>query len=217
VLAPLRAIEALAATPTTPAPMRALLAPLAAAGGVLERAATGVEAGSLDRDMRRMLQQSGVRLGTLDLFLPALLKPEATRWRLALWAARDGETMPMLPPPGAATVSTPHEPGAIQALVRAGFRPVGDQMLRVDLVERVARLVHDARAGRKPFAPDPAFPISLGLRPESFARLMQALGFRSTGKTPVAWVWRGQPPARREPPPRHGAFSALAALRTGGG
>ena len=218
VLAPLRAIEALAATPSTPAPLRALLAPLAAAGGVLERAATGVEAASLDRDMRRMVQQAGVRLGTLDLFLPALLKPEATRWRLALWAVRDGETMPALPPPGAATVTTPQDPSQTQALVRAGFRPIGKQMLRVDLVERVARLVHDARAGRKPFAPDPAFPISLGLRPESFARLMQGLGFRSTGETPAQWVWRGQPaPRRREPPPRHGAFSALAALRTRGG
>jgi ATP-dependent RNA helicase SUPV3L1/SUV3 len=218
VLAPLRAIETLAATPSTPAPLRALLAPLAAAGGVLERAATGVEAGSLDRDMRRMLQQSGVKLGTLDLFLPALLKPEATRWRLALWAVRDGDTMPALPPPGAATVTTPQEPAAIRALGRAGFRPLGGQMLRVDLVERVARLVHDARAGRKPFAPDPAFSISLGLRPESFARLMQTLGFRSTGKAPAEWVWRGQPaPRRQAPPPRDGAFSALAALRIRGG
>jgi ATP-dependent RNA helicase SUPV3L1/SUV3 len=126
--------------------------------------------------------------------------------------------MPEQPPVGAATVTTPQDSFQTQALVRAGFRPVGQQMLRVDLVERVARLVHDARAGRKPFAPDPAFSISLGLRPESFARLMQTLGFRSTGKTPVEWVWRGQPaPRRQTPPPRHGAFSALAALRTRGG
>jgi ATP-dependent RNA helicase SUPV3L1/SUV3 len=90
-------------------------------------------------------------------------------------------------------------------------------MLRVDLVERVARLVHDARAGRKPFAPDPAFGISLGLRPESFARLMQALGFRATGDSPVQWVWRGQPAPRRIPPPRNTAFSALAALKSRGG
>jgi ATP-dependent RNA helicase SUPV3L1/SUV3 len=217
VLAPLREIEALAAERSAPAPLRALLAPLAAAGGVLERAATGVEAASLDREMRRVLQKAGVRLGTLDLFLPLLLKPEATRWRLALWAVHDGDVMPVLPVPGAATLTTPGEANEVKALVRAGFRPLGTQMLRVDLVERVARAVHDGRAGRKPFAPDPGFATSLALRPESFARLMQTLGFKPTGDRPAQWVWRGLPAPKRMRPPSNGAFSALAGLRRSGG
>ncbi len=127
--------------------------------------------------------------------------------------------MPGPPPPGAATVTTPQEPPPNSGRwCGPVFARIGAQMLRVDLVERVARLVHDARAGRKPFAPDPAFATSLALRPESFARLMQALGFRPTGDTPPQWVWRGQPAGqRRTPPPRNGAFSALAVLRTGGG
>ena len=95
-------------------------------------------------------------------------------------------------------------------------------MLRVDMVERLARLAHDARpegkGGRAPFAPDPALPVSLGLTPESFARLMQILGFRPA---PDGWVWRGRRPAPAPvapPPPRPGnAFGALAALRAGHG
>jgi len=86
--------------------------------------------------------------------------------------------------------------------------------VRVDLVERIARAAHDARAGRKPFTPDPALATSIGVSGETLARLMAALGFRTA---PVAegasrWVWRGLARARPVPPPRDNAFAALAAL-----
>ena len=95
-------------------------------------------------------------------------------------------------------------------------------MLRLDLVERLARLAHDAREGRSAFAPDPSLATSLGLRPASFAQLMLALGFRPSDAGDAHphpnWVWRGPrrvaPPA---PPRRDNAFAALAALRTAGG
>ena len=50
--------------------------------------------------------------------------------------------------------------------MRAGFRELGEQMLRVDLVERLARQAHDAREGQRPFVPDPSLSTSLGLKPE---------------------------------------------------
>ncbi len=129
--------------------------------------------------------------------------------------------MPVLPPPGASVVLTPAERATCEAQVRAGFRPLGAQMLRIDLAERLARVAHDQREGRGPFTPDPALSTSLGLRPASFAQLMLALGFRpaepSEAHPHPNWVWRG--PRRAPPataPRRDNAFAALAALRTAG-
>ena len=49
----------------------------------------------------------GVRIGALDLFMPAVLKPEAMRWRAALRAAAAGAAMPALPPDASAVLPTP--------------------------------------------------------------------------------------------------------------
>ena len=56
--------------------------------------------------------------------------------------------------------------------------------MRVDLVERIARAAHEARQGRKPFAPDPALATSMGLKPETLARLMAQLGFKTARGAP---------------------------------
>jgi len=239
VLGPLVAIAAAARDPACPAPLRGLCAPLAEAGGVMPRAGCDAAIALLDRPMRQAAAKLGIKLGTLDAYLPALLRPEAVRWRLALAAAHDDGVMPALPPPGAAALPTPGESELFDAWTRAGFRPLGAQMLRVDLVERLARIAHDARPGaargsgdggnegahahrRAAFAPDPTLPVSLGLRPASFAQLMLALGFRPAegdGGTPARtqWIWRGARRPRHAAPPRPGnAFAALAGLRPEG-
>ena len=222
VLRPLSAIAQAATDPARASRLRALLAPLVEAGGTIERLPIAGTVDALDREDRRAATLLGLRIGTMDVFHPGLLKPEPMRWRLALAAIRDGADMPACPPAGAVALPTPEDRATDAAFHRAGFRPLGAQMLRVDMVERLARLAHDARpegkGGRAPFAPDPALPVSLGLTPESFARLMQILGFRPA---PDGWVWRGRRPAPAPvapPPPRPGnAFGALAALRAGHG
>jgi ATP-dependent RNA helicase SUPV3L1/SUV3 len=101
------------------------------------------------------------------------------------------------------------------AAAKAGFRELGDQMLRVDLAERLARQAHDARDGRRPFVPDPSLSTSLGLRPAAVARLMRALGF---GSMNAGWVWRGScradAVAPRRPIPRSNPFGVLSALQS---
>ncbi|HWW65423.1 MAG TPA: helicase-related protein [Sphingomonadaceae bacterium] len=237
-LGPLAAITAAARDPDRPPALRALFAPLAETGGILPRAVGETAIAALDRPMRQAAAKLGIKLGTLDIYLPALLKPEAIRWRLALAAAQDGVAMPELPTPGAATLPTPGDADQCDAWMRAGFRPLGAQMLRVDLVERLARIAHDGRprpndantnakgggkgSGRAPFAPDPALAVSLGLRPPSFAQLMLALGFRPAepagGRAAHShWVWRGARRPRPAPAPRPGnAFAALAGLWSDG-
>ncbi|MDH7640316.1 helicase-related protein [Sphingomonas oryzagri] len=220
-LAPLAAIATAASDKATAPVLRGLLAPVAEAGGIVARETVAASLPALDRDQRRVAAHLGLKIGTLDLFVPALLKPEPMRWRLALLAARANATMPPVPAPGAAMIGNP-DPLLRAAAVRAGFRDLGDQMLRVDLVERLARHAHDARQGHRPFVPDPSLSTSLGLKPPAVARLMRTLGFAQhrrgegpkEGDAPIAWLWRGRRPDRVDAPrARPGnAFGALARL-----
>ena len=212
-LAPLAAIVAAARDPARPAAVRALLAALAEAGGVIGRRGLEPVLDAIDRATRATIARFGVRLGTLDIFLLALIRPEPARWRVALLAAQEGAAMPPLPPIGAVSVATPADPAICAAFIAAGFRPLGAQMLRVDQVERLARNAHDMRSGRAAFAPDPGLATSLGLASPSFAQLMLALGFR---QAEAGWVWKGKRPLPHPvtAPLRPGnAFGALAVLK----
>ncbi|HWK37182.1 helicase-related protein [Sphingomonas sp.] len=198
-------LDRLARDPTAPGALRATAAALADAGGLAERNAVADVEG-LEPKARQYLRAVGITVGTLDLFDPRLLKPAAAAWRAALLAAR-GVTV-ALPPPGAAVIR-----GGAPA---PGFRRIGAQQVRVDLVERIARAAHDARAGRKPFVPDPALATSIGVTPDTLAKLMARLGFKSVAaeEGPPQWAWRGRPQPRARvteaPPRRDNAFAALA-------
>jgi len=201
-----------AATPS----LRVVAGALEAAGGLTPRWPLREAVDALLPEERRRLRQAGATIGALDLFDPRVLKPEAARWRRVLLAAR-GQAIPAAPP--GATVLPRSASGASLA---AGYRPLGSQAVRVDLLERIARAAHDARAGRKPFAPDPALATSMGLEPGTVARLMAELGFQTLkGETENGagrWVWRGRPrarPAAAAPTPDN-AFAALAAWSRGG-
>ena len=204
----------LAIDPDASSRLRSIAAAIEGGAGFVPRLAMRESVEALSPDDRRLLRTAGVTIGALDLFDPRLLKPRATPWRAALLALRG------------ATLDAPREGASVlprgAAAYLSGFRALGVQTVRIDLVERIARAAHDARAGsgagRKPFAPDPALATSMGLEPGTIARLMAELGFRSAsqrsgqGDGPAQWVWRGRPPARRIAPLRDNAFAALADL-----
>src|SRR3546814_11954752 len=98
--------------------------------------------------------------------MPDMLKPEAMRWRTALRCAASKEPMPALPPPGTVVLPTPEAPGRLLSAT-LGFRPLGPQMLRVDLVERLARHAHEARSRKQASVVDagPATPSGLPQQP----------------------------------------------------
>ncbi|WP_375427566.1 helicase-related protein [uncultured Sphingomonas sp.] len=195
--------------------LRVVAGTLETAGGIAARLGMRAAVDALEPAERKRLRRVGVTIGALDLFDARLLKPEAARLRAVLLAVGGGT---VAPPPAGATVLARGVPGAVLA---AGFRPLGAQAVRVDLVERIARAAHDARQGRAPFLPDPALSTSIGLEAETLARLMAELGFRAASRgeelpegasaTP-RWVWRGRPPARAitAPPAPDNAFAALA-------
>jgi ATP-dependent RNA helicase SUPV3L1/SUV3 len=195
----------------TPA-LRVVAAALEVAGGITPRMPVRQAVEALQPEERRRLRKMGVTIGALDLYDARLLKPAAARWRAALLRVRGGS--PVLPREGATTLPR----AADGATLATGFRPLGAQAVRVDLVERIARVAHDARQGRKPFAPDPALATSMGLEPGTLARLMAELGFRPVAGDEPRWVWKGRPPARREEPAPdpNNAFAALAAWAANG-
>ncbi|MES2300662.1 MAG: helicase, partial [Pseudomonadota bacterium] len=198
--------------------LRALLLHLVEAGGVLPREESGLD--RLDPAQRDRMKKLGVRIGALDLYVPAMLRPEP----LGLWVtlARVWGAKPPAPPQAVSPVA----PGK-QAL--AGYRLVGVQNLRVDLAEKLLHAAHAARLANKGrrFYLDPALARSMGLSTASLAALLRAGGFRVFMSRPLTegaagpavpplWEWR---PSRSTmvqssspPPSPTGAFAALAEL-----
>lgn len=191
--------------------LRSIAAAMEAGAGVAERLPLREAIEALSAGQRQWLRQRRVTIGALDLFDARLLKPAAQQWRRALLAA-NGTPPPPAPRAGATVLPR----GAAGAVPLMGFRAFGAQAVRLDLVERVARAAHDARAqkGRAPFAPDPALAVSIGLEPGTLARLMAELGFRPVAIDGGAaqYVWRGRARAKPVAPDPANAFAALAGL-----
>jgi ATP-dependent RNA helicase SUPV3L1/SUV3 len=199
-LAPLLAMTQSASDLFTPARVRALLAPLAAGGGVAARGDIETALEALDPDDRRIMRRAGLTVGTLDLYDSRLLKPEPLRMIAMLQAIRAKTPLPPLPPPGT-TVTALADP-------IPGYRAFGSKQVRIDLVERVARAVHDARKDKAGFIPDPALATSFGIDAATFATILRACGFRISPEG--RWTWRSRPRPRAElPKPKSRAFAAL--------
>jgi ATP-dependent RNA helicase SUPV3L1/SUV3 len=185
---------------------RGLIVRLVETLGALPRSDLGDVVAALPRADRGALVAAGVRLGVVHVFVAGLLRPEATRWRLALWAvANDIAALPALPPPGRVSlpVDAAAPPGFIEA---AGFWRIGDEAVRIDMVDRLARAIHGRRDGRAPFIPDPNWAASAGLSRDGLARLMRALGYRLQLVDGAAhFAWRGH---RRPAPPPESAGEA---------
>ena len=205
-------LAAMARDPAATPALRSVAGAIEAGGGIAQRLPVRGAVEALTPPDRHALRKAGVTIGALDLFDARLLKARTRPWRAALLAAA-GQKVPAEPREGATVLPR----GAAGAVLAAGYRPLGAQAVRIDLVERVARAAHDARpkkgGGRAPFLPDPALATSIGLEPGTIARLMTELGFRPLPEG--RWAWRGRPPAKPVAPRPDNAFAALAELGLG--
>jgi ATP-dependent RNA helicase SUPV3L1/SUV3 len=188
---------------------RGLVVQLVETMGAIPRAAVAPLIGSLTGDDRRALHKVGVRLGVVHVFAADALKPEATRWRLALWGVASQLTaMPPPPRPGLTAIA-PDGRAPPGWLAVAGFWGLGTVAVRIDMVDRVARAVHAQRlaekAGANAIVPDPGLVSAAGLSTADFATLMTALGFRAHGRADAAPAFAFRHPGRR---PRDSAHSA---------
>ena len=205
--------------------LRALLIRLVERGGLVERQGSGLEA--FRPEQRDLLKKLGVRIGALDLFVPAALKAGP----LAAWrelAVLQGARLPVIPA----------EMPPVLPLARGrppiGYRRAGQQAIRIDMAEKLLREAHGRRtlAGRRLFTINPALARSMGLALESHVQLLRQAGFLAHTPpaladgvqgppAPIGWRWR--PPRLAEPArqsgaaptaqaPATGAFAALAGL-----
>jgi len=216
-LAPLRRIEEAALDPAAGSEVRAVLLAIAGGHGAIAREDAGL--GQVPKDKRVLLRKLGVTIGSLDLFVPALLKPAARRVLRAIGADR----RPLQPGMEAVIATTRHLP--------AGYRRAGGQVIRVDMAEKLIRAAHEQRdrSRGRDFGLSPALATSMGLLPDNFRRLMRDAGFRPGQErkladgafgppAPLPWSWRAPRRDRRvveQAPirPKEGnAFAALADL-----
>jgi ATP-dependent RNA helicase SUPV3L1/SUV3 len=216
---PLRRIEEASRSTDSGPELRALLIALVENGGMLERTGSGLE--RLDKDQRLRLSRLGVKVGTLDIFVPAMLRPDAVRlWCNLSNVDRTASLVREAMPP--ALDSGKGERAR-------GYRSLGKQQVRLDMAEKLLREAHAIRvpAGRRSFLLDSARAISMGLTAASFDRLLRLAGFQPImprnlpadaygPPSPVRWRWK---PARRvapviQPvaPPPNSAFAALSEL-----
>ena len=197
-LLPLTKMVARSSDPEVPAVVRAVFAQLADAGGVIARTDLDSALGHLDKDQRHLLRRAGIDIGVLDIYHPGLLKPGAARWRAALLAARLGKPCLPLPGPGLTLIPAGEKPEQMGARI-AGFRGFGEQMLRIDMAERMARTAHEAIARNEAFTAQSPQIVSLGLSEDAFQQLMRLAGFRAV-ESPAEggpnWAFRGRQKAR---------------------
>jgi ATP-dependent RNA helicase SUPV3L1/SUV3 len=227
VAAPLAKVQALRVEVSAPA--RGLIVQLVEGLGVLAREHVAEQLVGVTRTDRQALSRCGVRMGPLHLFVPALLRPEPTRWRLALWAvASELTSLPPLPAPGRVSLSGAAVEAPANVLLVAGFWRLGQGKdaiaVRIDMVDRLSRHIHERRDGRAPFMPDPNWASTLGLSQDGLARLLRALGYRPRlvdGAPHFAWAGprpaiRRSAPADEVVPPARGneasPFASLAAM-----
>lgn len=219
---PLRKLEVASTSEKAGPELRALLIRLIEAGGTIARADSGIE--RLDKAQRSQLARLGVRVGALDLFVPAMLRPAP----LAAWSQIASLAGGTASEHGLEAQMPPALP-VIRKRRPSGYRRIGRQWVRLDMADKLLREAHEARVatGRRPFILDPSKAISMGLTTASYTQLLRLGGFRSIAAklladdahgppAPLKWRWR---PPRRQPEPyksplvrKDSAFAALAEL-----
>ena len=179
------------------------------------------------RPLIRGLRPFGVWLGRRNVFMPALLKPEAARLLYLLRGiAQRIEQFP--PAPLAGITSFAMDDGMRSDLLHAaGFRALGGRAIRLDMLERVEEELEKGAASGTPAEELLTKLVSLlGCDRESLDRVLAALGWKKVtveGETPVT-VLRRQTrgprkhhhtrPAKPAAPRPDSPFAELAVLVT---
>ncbi|MCC5996256.1 MAG: ATP-dependent DNA helicase, partial [Oceanicaulis sp.] len=171
--------------------------------GAAPRQALAADIAALSAQERRQLRSAGVRIGEHAVFLPALLKPRAARLNALLHAVHAGDpARAFRPPPG--RTSAPPDPGLDAAAhACAGFQACGPLAVRLDMLERLADLIREARKadpGRR-FALAPDMMNLLGCSPDELRGVLRALGYKRAqkGEAGAAELWSGRARAARTP------------------
>ncbi len=194
-LEPLRELDRTATDAATDPGLRAILIEAISGGGRIDRKTMKLD--SLRPEYREALRKLGFRIGAIDLYLPAMLRPGPLAAQRLLNAARGSAgpaPHPVMPPVVKLSGS---------AVAPPGYRRLGDQAVRIDMADKLLRQAHDLRAAsrQRDFVLDPAVAISTGLSALGHERLLQLGGFYPRPQIalaadcygpprPIRWRWQ---------------------------
>ncbi len=147
--------------------------------GVIPRSVVLSEVKNIGQEDRSLLRKHGVRFGQFTIFLPALIKPAATKLRLILWSKFEGlKKVPLAPGAGLVSVEIKgDEPKGY--FPRAGLRAAGDRAIRIDMLERVVDLIRK-EDGEVGFEPTAEMLSLTGMSHQQFSNLMGGLNYAVT-------------------------------------
>ncbi len=220
VLGPLFALEAWQEGSEV---VRELANKLSQSLGILEREPIRRQINALAQNERAELRKLGARFGAYYIFVPALVKPAARTLALQLWSLQaPGDPNALMrslgPLASSGRTSLPLDGGISRESYRiAGYRPCGERIVRVDVVERLsgitrAAIVENAARGA-PERPNNRAPNGFvvsgqmtsltGCSGGQFASILRSLGFQSVRMTRADFF--GSPsaiesPQKDEPP-----------------
>ena len=147
--------------------------------GCVPRRKLAPQIAALDKAGRQALAETGVRLGALSVFMPAMLKPARSRCAGLLWWAWSGAGTP--PPLSGSAVSMDRDPAVPDECYAAlGLVALGSQAIRADIAERLAGRLRKA-ARREPFAVDPGLLKLAACKRAKFDDVLHALGYATVG------------------------------------
>ena len=132
---------------------------------------------SIDNDSKVKLRNLGIRFGYKTIYDPTLLKPEASKLRIALFNTfcTTPEAKIFQPQPGLVTLEYDKDISKQQYLV-AGFFVAGNRAIRIDMLERLYFLIREySKDEWIVIKPDMLSITGLGL--EKFAELIKGLRF----------------------------------------
>lgn len=145
--------------------------------GVLGRSDVMEQLAVLPKAERKALHKFAVWFGARHVYIPPVLKPAASLWRLALWGVWHEVTLfPTLPAAGAlwcAPVRKEHH----AAMRVVGFVPCGRKMVRIDRLENLSDAVRPLSLRQPEFSVTPEIMGIVGLSGKEFAGAMKEIGY----------------------------------------
>lgn len=159
------------------APARGLAFTLLENLGSVPRRGVTADLRKLEQPSRAELRRFGVRFGEASVFITALVKPEAARLRLMLWATSGGRAnnRPLYPQAGLTSVAAAPAPDGFYEM--AGFRVTGERAVRIDILERLAQVARK-RCAEGTLRPDQELMSLLGCDSDAATEVLSALGYR---------------------------------------
>ena len=193
-LTPLKALKDLVAAENTLAAAKGFGYILLENNGAVERRNHLQTVRDLDQDARRQLRSVGVVFGHYNIYLQDMVKPKPARLLSQLVAfGAGGNKKPWIPFAGVTSIPNEGELASSgyteQALSLAGYRAVGNRIIRFDILNRLSFLIRQAqdqfKATKTPDARGHKFQVMaemlalLGSTYEDVQGVLRALGYKS--------------------------------------